>query len=260
MQDVEEGDLQLQVPVGGLEDPVGANGSPRAAMRRRRLLGKKASDHRHIEVHAEHESVTIPHADATEQPDLVLTRTSGRAASCTWYWTTTAPTSTPESGRGWCATPESTCTSPRPRRAGCIWSRSSWDSHSQGDPPGHLRQRRPPCPGDPDLHRRLERTLPAVPMDQGTRAGPRQGHALNHFANTTPATSSHHPQVELVPAAGPIRQVLSAGRLAKPPRQAPPPNRARHPPESRARPYLPTITDQARPHAAEALYGVRPVG
>jgi hypothetical protein len=37
MQDVEEGDLQLQVPVGGLQDPVGANGSPRAAMRRRRL-------------------------------------------------------------------------------------------------------------------------------------------------------------------------------------------------------------------------------
>jgi hypothetical protein len=36
----------------------------------------------------------------------------------------------------------------------------------QGDPPGHLHQRHRPGPGDPDLHRRLEPALPAIPVDQ----------------------------------------------------------------------------------------------
>src|SRR5919204_1004510 len=41
-----------------------------------------------------------------------------RGGSCTWCWTTTAPTPMPRSGPGWPSIHGSTCTSPRPRRAG----------------------------------------------------------------------------------------------------------------------------------------------
>ncbi len=50
------------------------------------------------------------------------------------------------------------------------------DHHPAGDPPRHLHQRQRPHRRHRDLHRRLERTLPAVHLDQDRRRNPHQSH------------------------------------------------------------------------------------
>ncbi len=57
-------------------------------------------------------------ATASSSPSSSWWPRPTRGGSCTWCWTTTAPTPMPRSRPGWPSIHASTCTSPRPRRAG----------------------------------------------------------------------------------------------------------------------------------------------
>ena len=69
------------------------------------------------------------------------------------------------------------------------------DHHPPGDPPRILRQRQATRRRDPPLHRRLERTLPPLHLDQDRRRDPPPRHPSTNFRRATlvlhPQRSSH---------------------------------------------------------------------
>jgi hypothetical protein len=89
-----------------------------------------------------------------------------RVGGCTSWLTTTTPTSTPTSARGLRRTRGSRCYSPdlgflaEPGRS------LLRDHHPSSHPPRILRQRQGTRRRDQPLHRRLERTLPPLHLDQ----------------------------------------------------------------------------------------------
>ncbi len=76
------------------------------------------------------------------------------------------------------------------------------DPHPPSHPPRHLHLRRRPRIRDRDLHRRLERPLPTLHLDQGRRHHPRQSHPTEepqhtHHVRDTPLAKRsdvHHCQ------------------------------------------------------------------
>ena len=103
-----------------------------------------------------------------------------------WCWTTTTPTS---------ATTSTAC-SPRTRGSPCNFTPTSgsWLNLVEvlfgiitraSDPPRILRQRQATRRRDPHLHRRLERTLPPLRLDQDRRRHPAPRHPATSDARDT---------------------------------------------------------------------------
>ena len=95
--------------------------------------------------------------------------------SCTSCATTTPPTSTPPSRRGWPQPPDHPALHPD---VGVVAEHGRdllRDHHPPGHPPRHLQLRPRPDRGDQRIHQRLERTLPTVHLDQERRHDHRKG-------------------------------------------------------------------------------------
>ena len=71
-------------------------------------------------------------------------------------------------------TPGSRCTSHRVRQLAQPRRGVLFDHHPPGDPPRQRPLRTRPHHSDQDVHRRLERTLPTLRVDQNRRRSPRQ--------------------------------------------------------------------------------------
>jgi hypothetical protein len=114
------------------------------------------------------------------------------AAGCTSCSTTTTPTSTTTSTTG-----EEPAYHPalhpdirivvEPRRGVFL------DHHPPSDPPRILRQRQRSRHRDPRLHRRLQRPLPTVRLDQERRGDPPPRHTSTNFRRATLAASARRP-------------------------------------------------------------------
>ena len=90
-----------------------------------------------------------------------------RAGSCIWSWTTTPPTSTPTIRRWLAPQPaDHPALHPDLRVVAEPGRDLLLDHHPPGHPPRQLRQRQRPDRRHRHVHRRLERTLPPLRLDQ----------------------------------------------------------------------------------------------
>ena len=85
----------------------------------------------------------------------------------------------------------SRCTSPRPRLLAQPSRGLLLDHQPPSDPPRQLRQRPRPRRRDPPLHRRLERALPALRLDENRRRHPHP-HPSTNFKRATLGCAGRH--------------------------------------------------------------------